>query len=235
MKALVIEDDPEIVEAVSLCFELRWPDANVLHASEGRLGVELVEMESPDIVILDIGLPDIDGFETCRQIRLFSDVPIIILSVRDQEMDIVKGLEVGADDYLNKPFSSVELLARTKAVLRRAQPLASQNIEPYYAYGDTIIDLANREIRRENRSTQLTPTECKILEPLIRNAGLVVTYSLLAEAIWGRDYPNSTESIKVHIRRLRVKIEADHKNPELILNKAGVGYIMPRPSYPEAE
>lgn len=119
MKVLVIEDDAEVVEAVSTCFEMRWPDATVISTSEGGKGVELVETELPDIVILDLGLPDIDGFKVLQQIRLFSNVPILILTVRDQKLDIARGLELGAEDYLTKPFDHIEFLARVKAVLRR--------------------------------------------------------------------------------------------------------------------
>src|SRR3972149_9617659 len=120
MKVLIIEDDPDVVEVVQLCFELRWRHSQALVASTGAQGIELVESESPDIVILDLGLPDMDGLEVCRQVRSFSDVPIVMLTVRDSEVDIVKGLEMGADDYITKPFRHIELLARVQAVLRRA-------------------------------------------------------------------------------------------------------------------
>ncbi len=118
MKILIIEDDPDVVEVVQLCFELRWRHSQALVATTGAQGIELVESEAPDIVILDLGLPDIDGLEVCRQIRAFSDVPIVMLTVRDSEVDIVKGLEIGADDYITKPFRHIELLARVQAVLR---------------------------------------------------------------------------------------------------------------------
>ena len=120
IKLLLIEDDPQIVEVISTCFEMRWPGSDIISASEGRRGVELVETESPDVVMLDIGLPDIDGFEVLRQIRLFSNLPIIIVTVKGQESDRIKGLELGADDYITKPFSYIELLARVRAVLRRS-------------------------------------------------------------------------------------------------------------------
>ena len=119
MKVVIIEDNAEVVEAVSMCFELRWPEVTVLSTGEGIRGLELIEAESPDVVILDLGLPDIDGFELLHQIRLFSGVPIIILTVRDQKIDIVRGLESGADDYITKPFDHNEFLARVKTVLRR--------------------------------------------------------------------------------------------------------------------
>jgi len=122
MQVVIIEDDPEVIEAVSLCLELRWPEIEVVTAQNGVGGVDLVSSEYPDIVVLDIGLPDINGFEVCRQIRLFSDVPIVMLTVCDRELDKVRGLELGADDYITKPFSHVELLARLKAVLRRCRP-----------------------------------------------------------------------------------------------------------------
>jgi len=124
MKVLVIEDDPGIIEVVSLCFQLRWSGTNVISAANGRDGVALVETESPDVVILDIGLPDIDGYQVLKEIRRFSEVPVIMLTVRGEDTDVAKGLELGADDYITKPFSHIELIARVQAVLRRAQGLA---------------------------------------------------------------------------------------------------------------
>src|SRR4030067_3808300 len=135
MKVLVIDDSPEVTEAVALCFELRWPHSTIVSALTGNKGVDLVEAESPDMVILDIGLPDIDGYEACRQIRSFSETPIIILTVRDRDVGIARGLELGADDYITKPFSHIELLARVHAVLRRSQGPALTAGERRFARG----------------------------------------------------------------------------------------------------
>jgi len=224
MKVVIIEDDPEIVEAVSLCFDLRWPDVEVVSANEGINGLDLIEKESPDIVILDVGLPDIDGFEVCRRIRLFADVPIIMLTVKDQEFDKVKGLELGADDYITKPFSHVELLARVKAVLRRStMPQLEEEEEPL-TVGKLRIDFASHEVRVDGTEVKLTPTEYSLLHFLARNAGRVIQHRVLLEKVWGADYVDSTDYLKVYIQRLRVKLMDDPQNSKIILSERGVGY-----------
>jgi len=224
MKVVIIEDDPDIVEAVSLCFDLRWPDVEVVSANEGIAGLDLIEKESPDITMLDVGLPDIDGFEVCRRIRLFSDVPIIILTVKDQEFDKVKGLELGADDYIAKPFSHVELLARIKAVLRRStMPQLEEEEEPL-TVGKLRIDFASHEVRVDGTEVKLTPTEYSLLHFLARNAGRVIQHRVLLEKVWGADYVDSTDYLKVYIQRLRVKLMDDPQNSKIILSERGVGY-----------
>ncbi len=224
MKVVIIEDDPEIVEAVSLCFDLRWPGVEVVSANEGIAGLNLIEKESPDIVILDVGLPDIDGFEVCRRIRLFSDVPVIMLTVKDQEFDKVKGLELGADGYITKPFSHVELLARVKAVLRRStMPQLEEEEEPL-TVGNLRIDYACHEVRVDGAEVKLTPTEYRLLHLLARNAGRVIPHRVLLEKVWGADYVNSTDYLKVYIQRLRVKLRDAPKDSKLIVSERGVGY-----------
>lgn len=224
MKVVIIEDDPEIVEAVSLCFDLRWPDVEVLSANEGIVGLSQIEKESPDIVILDIGLPDIDGFEVCRRIRLFTDVPVIMLTVKDQEFDKVKGLELGADDYITKPFSHVELLARVKAVLRRSTMPQLEDDEQPFSVGKLRIDFASHEVRVDGDEVKLTPTEYSLLHFLARNAGRVIPHRVLLEKVWGSDYVDSTDYLKVYIQRLRVKLKDDPHQSKLILSERGVGY-----------
>jgi two-component system KDP operon response regulator KdpE len=163
MKAVVIEDDAEVVEAVSMCFKLRWSGATVLSAGEGGKGLELIEAELPDIVILDLGLPDIDGLEVLRQIRLFSDMPIRVLTVRDQKIDIVRGLELGADDYITKPFDHVEFLARVKAVLRRSgMPQLRGSVKPFQS-GNLWIDFDTQEVRLGGKSVKLSHIEYNLL------------------------------------------------------------------------
>jgi two-component system KDP operon response regulator KdpE len=225
MKVLIIEDDREIVDAISLAFQIRWPEAKVVSTRLGKKGVELVESEAPDIVILDLGLPDINGFEVLRQIRLFSSVPIIILTVRAEEADIVKGLEWGADDYIVKPFRQLELLARVKALIRRHTPAEEETL----VVGPLRLEAITGQLLHNSREIALTITESRLLSHLMRNAGHVVTHSSLAEAVWGSDYPGATDSLKVHIRRLREKIEADPSHPKLVLTKSGVGYFLARP------
>jgi two-component system KDP operon response regulator KdpE len=225
MKVLIIEDDKEIVDAISLAFQIRWPEAKVVSTRLGQKGVELVESEAPDIVILDLGLPDINGFEVLRQIRLFSSIPIIILTVRAEESDVVKGLEWGADDYIVKPFRQLELLARVRALIRRQTPTEEETL----AVGPLRLEVNTGQLLHNSQEIALTITESRLLSHLMRNAGHVVTHSSLAEAIWGNDYPGAADSLKVHIRRLREKIEADPSHPELILTRAGVGYFLARP------
>ena len=225
MKVLAVEDSQDIVEAITLCFELRWPGAIVTSTAKGEEVAELVETETPDIVILDLGLPDIEGFEALRQIRAFSNVPVIILTVRNSEMDKVKGLELGADDYIIKPFSPGELLARVMAVLRRSQmPELKGNEKPIVA-GKLSINLATREVFRSGKPIKLTPTEYNLLYQLARNEGRVLTHRMLLEKVWGPDYVDSTDYLKVYIQRLREKLEDDSSNPRLLRSERGVGYM----------
>lgn len=222
MKVLIIEDDKEIVDAISLAFQIRWPEAKVISTRLGQKGVELVESESPDIVILDLGLPDITGFDVLRQIRQFSAVPTIILTVRADEADVVKGLEWGADDYITKPFRQLELLARVKSMIRRHTP-AEENM---IVFGPLRLDPETAQLQMGDKEIALTVTEKNILAHLMKNSGRVVTHSNLAEAVWGDDYPGATDSLKVHIRRLREKIEEDPGKPRIILTKTGIGYFL---------
>jgi len=225
MKVLLIEDEREIIEAISLAFQIRWPEAELVSTRLGEKGVEFVESEAPDIVILDLGLPDINGFEVLRQIRLFSHVPTIILTVRSDEADIVKGLEWGADDYITKPFRQMEFLARVKALIRRQSPSEEETL----VSGPLRLDATTGQLYCDGREIALTITESHILGHLMKNAGHVVTHMSLAEAVWGDDYPGVADSLKVHIRRLREKIEVDPSDPQFILTKTGVGYFLAKP------
>ncbi|MFH1381410.1 MAG: response regulator transcription factor [Chloroflexota bacterium] len=225
MKVLIIEDDREIVDAISLAFQIRWPEAKVVSTRLGRRGAELVESESPDLVILDLGLPDINGFDVLHQVRLFSRVPVIILTARSDEADIVKGLESGADDYIVKPFRQLELLARVKALIRRHNPAEEEQL----VCGPLRLDTTTGRLNIDSKEIDLTITENRILGHLISNVGHVATHSGLAEAVWGNDYPGAADSLKVHIRRLREKIEPDPSHPQFILTKPGIGYYLTRP------
>jgi len=226
MKVLIIEDDRNIVEVVSLAFEIRWPEVEVASTHLGENGVEMVESENPDVVILDLGLPDISGFDVLREVRAFSDVPILVLTVRGEEADIVKGLEWGADDYMVKPFRQLELLSRIRALTRRANPSGR---ETPLICGQLRFNPSTRQLRQGEKEINLTRTEGSILHHLMRNCGQVVAYSNLAEAVWGEDYPDSTDSLRVYIRRLRGKIEADPSNPKIIVNLPSVGYLLSKP------
>ena len=223
MKVLIIEDDPQIIESINLAFQIRWPEAQVVTTHLGEKGIDLAETEQPDVIILDLGLPDISGYDVLKRIRLFSGVPILILTVMLEEIDKVKGLEWGADDYVTKPFKQLELLARIKALLRRQ---ASQISEKPVSYGRLKFNPATFQLLLDNREINITRTEGLIIHHLIRNAGQVVTHASLADIIWGTDYPDASQSLKVYIRRLREKLESEPGKPSLILTKPSIGYYL---------
>jgi len=225
----MVEDAPEIVESISLCFELRWPGIKVISTAEGRKGLSLAETESPDVIIIDLGLPDIDGFEVVKDIRTFSNVPIIIVTVRDDEMDKVRGLELGADDYITKPFSHMELLARIKAVLRRAHMPELQAEERSLYSPRLTIDFTTRTVTVDGQPVRLTPTEYSLLHYLVLNEGTVLTHRALLEKVWGEEYSDSPEYLKVYIQRLRNKLEEDLGNPKLLISERGLGYKFVKP------
>jgi DNA-binding response OmpR family regulator len=222
MKILIIEDTPVVVETISLALEMRWPDVKIISTASGEQGIEMVESASPDAVILDLGLPDISGFDVLKRIRLFSKIPILILTVRADESDIVKGLEWGADDYMVKPFKQLELLARIKTIMRRKE---SPDEEPL-VNGDLRYDTASFKLLKGQKEIIISRTEGLIIGHLMRNSGNTVSHTSIAEAIWGDDYPDAADSIKVHIRHLREKVEEDPGNPKIILTKPGIGYMI---------
>ncbi len=223
MKTLIIDDDPDILEAVSLCFEIRWPDTTVITASDGGGGLKQFRDQGADIVILDLGLPDIDGLEVCRQIREMSEVPIIILSVRDQRKDVIRGLEMGADDYMTKPFDQMELLARARSVMRRGQKEA-EDTEQVFADGRLTINFDGREVRMDGNLVRLTPTEYNLLQQLARSPGKLVTHRELLTRLWGQEYVDATDYLKVHVLHLRRKLGDDPAAPIIIATERGIGY-----------
>ena len=226
MKVLIIEDDREIVEVISLAFQIRWSEVKVVSTHLGDKGVELLESETPDVVILDLGLPDMSGFDVLKEVRTFSEVPILILTVRGEEADVVRGLEWGADDYMVKPFRQLELLARIRALTRRA---VSWEKETPLVCGELSFDPSTRQLFYGQREIALTRTEGAILYNLMRNVGQVVPYHRLAESVWGEDYPDATDSLRVYIRRLREKLEVEPSDPQIILTKTSVGYLLAKP------
>ncbi len=227
MKILIIEDDSEIIEVISLAFQIRWPEVELISSKLGVPGAELVESENPDAVILDLGLPDTSGFDVLKTVRAFSNVPIIILTVRGEENDIVRGLEWGADDYIVKPFRQMELLSRVRALIRRTNP--AETGTPLTC-GPLHFNPVTRQLHNGTKETDLTRTEGAVLHHLMRNAGQVVTYKGLAESVWGDDYPGAVESLRVYIRRLREKIEVNPDLPQLIITRSSVGYLLAKPS-----
>ena len=226
MKALIIEDDAEIVESISLALQIRWPETQIVSTHLGNKGIDLAESDGPDIIILDLGLPDMSGFEVLKRVRSFSSAPIIILTVKADEADIVKGLEWGADDYIVKPCGQLELLARVKARIRDKSRLVK---EAPLSYGSLRFNPSTHQLLIGGNGVKVTHIEAHIIHHLMKNASYVATYSNLAEEVWGEDYPGSIDSLRVHIRRLREKVEADPSQPQLILTKAGIGYFLAKP------
>jgi two-component system KDP operon response regulator KdpE len=199
----------------------------LLTATTGEEALELFEAEKPDLLILDLGLPGIDGFEVLRRIREYSIVPVIILTARDDEKDKVTGLELGADDYLTKPFGSAELEARIQAVLRRVDWSPQQNDLLDYSHNDLDVDFRRRRVTMRDDDIHLTPTEYELLRVLITHAGQVMLHGDLLARVWGQEYRNDLAILRVNISRLRQKLEADPRNPEYILTVPGVGYTVP--------
>ncbi len=230
MKVLVIEDDPGITEVVSLCFQLRWSGATLLSATNGAKGIELVETESPDVLILDIGLPDMDGYQVLREVRRFSDVPVIMLTVRGEDTSVAKGLELGADDYITKPFSHIELIARVQAVLRRAQGLSVSEDERPFTAGKLSVDFGRNEVFVSGKSVKLTSTERKLLYYLVRNEGRVLSHEALLAKVWGDTYMDARDLLRVHIQHLRQKLQDDAESPNIIVTEHGLGYKFVKPA-----
>jgi two-component system KDP operon response regulator KdpE len=230
MRILVVDDEPDVVESIRLGFDLQWREVDVLGAGDGETALDIIEQEHPDIVLLDVGLPGDDGFEVLRQIRAFSDVPIVMLTARDEAMDKVKGLELGADDYVTKPFNHLELMARIRALLRRMEMPAPMSRAPSFRSGDLEVDFARQEARLGGRRLDLTPTEYKLLYHLVRNAGHVLEHGTLLAKVWGREYVDEVDYVRVYIRRLRDKLGDSPVAPRYIQTERGLGYRFIDPS-----
>jgi len=224
VRILVVDDEPDVVEVIELTFSLQWPGSEVIAATDGESALKAFQAGSPDVVILDVGLPGMSGFDVCRRLRAISDVPILMLTVRGEEMERLKGLELGADDYIVKPFSPLELVARTRAVLRRSQAAPLATSSRVIVDGELTLDLDNREVILRGQPARLTPTEGRILSQLVANAGRVVTQKMLLAKVWGWESDNDTLMLKVHIARLRQKLGDDAHNPRYIFTERGMGY-----------
>src|SRR5215469_2781045 len=221
-RALVVEDDPNIVDLIRSNLAIRGFDTVV--STDGVRAMQLLETEEPDIVLLDLMLPEVDGFELCRQIRERSSVAIIVVSARGGERDKVTALNVGADDYMTKPFSIEELLARITATLRRTRPATAPEAEPAaIIIGELVIDLASQQVTSGGQPVHLTPTEFALLRELATNRGKLLTHAHLLLRVWGHGYETETEYVRVYVRRLRAKLEADGSTP-LILTQPRAGY-----------
>ncbi|MBU2535485.1 MAG: response regulator transcription factor [Chloroflexota bacterium] len=230
MKVVVVDDSPEIIEVVTLCFHLRWGSTAVFPASDGNKGLELIEKENPDLVILDIGLPDMDGFEVLREIRRFSHVPVIMLTVKSEDTDIAKGLELGADDYVTKPFSHIELLARVQAVMRRSRGAPTPAEEQPYTSGKLHVDFARNEVMVDDKPVKLTSTEYKLLYHLIKNEGRLLSHENLLIQACGEAYRDARDLLRVHIQHLRQKLGDNVESPSIIVTEHGMGYKFVSPA-----
>jgi two-component system KDP operon response regulator KdpE len=226
-RILVVDDDPLVVNLVKI--NLERAGYQVLSAAEGREAVECVASELPDLVILDLMLPDLDGYEVCRGIREFSLTPVIMLTAKGEQVDKLRGFEVGADDYLTKPFAPAELLARVGAVLRRSQQGASPGTSPIIRCGDIAIDLARRRVTVQDTVVGLTRTEFNLLQQLALNLGKVLSHEELLTQVWGPEYRDDRDYLWAYIRHLRRKLEADPERPVYILSQPGYGYMMECP------
>ncbi|KPL23401.1 MAG: hypothetical protein AMJ93_04800 [Anaerolineae bacterium SM23_84] len=227
-KLLIIEDDSDLVKALEVYFS--EAGYSVFSAVDGREGLQRLYAERPDIVILDILIPKLDGWQVIRRIRELSDVPIVILTARIQEDERVKGLRLGADDYVVKPFSLKELEARVEAVLRRAQEARSEKSAILFADGQLMVDADKLAVTRDGKHIDLTPTELRLLLFLAENTGRVLTHQQILDKIWGAEYGEDVDYVKLFIYRLRRKIELDPKHPQYILTERGIGYRFVKPS-----
>ena len=218
---LIVEDDDTVREALSAGLESEGYE--VILSDNGLDGLKQAKEEGPDLILLDLMLPEMDGLSVCRALRRDSDVPIIMLTARGTEMDKIVGLETGADDYVVKPFSLGELLARIRSLLRRTRNDKQEN-QMQLTSGDISLDLTSRRVSKDDAEVHLTQKECNLLAELIRNKGAVLSRDLLLEKVWGYSYVGNTHTVDVHIRWLREKIELDPSKPVRIVTVRGVGY-----------
>jgi two-component system KDP operon response regulator KdpE len=225
---LVIDDDRRYRDLLEL--NLTRHGYRTLLAADGLTGLNLLERDAPVLVILDLMLPDLDGYDVCRRIREFSDVPIIILTARAEEAQKVRGLHLGADDYLTKPFGADELLARVQAVLRRSRQDGDAGLSSVFVSGDLAVDFTARRVVVAGREVHLTPAEYKLLHHLALNAGRILVQEELLRRVWGPGYEGQPEVLHTTIRRLRRKIEPDPAAPRYVLTRRSIGYLLAAPA-----
>ncbi len=219
LKILVVDDERPIRRFLNASLGSRY---TVLEAENGETALHAAAIDLPDVIILDLGLPDFDGIEVTRRLREWTDVPVIVISVRDSEQDKVAALDAGADDYLTKPFGTNELLARIRVALRRSNKPETESA--IYQSDDLRVDLAKREVKVKDQSVTLTPTEYSILRTLVNFEGKVLTHNQLIKEVWGGNYETNSHLLRVNISNLRRKIESDPLRPRHIITEPGVGY-----------
>jgi len=217
---LIIEDEAEIRKFLRLT--LTTHGLKPIEAENGKAGMQLLRSQHPEVMILDLGLPDIDGIEIIRQVREFSHIPIVVLSARGQENDKIMALELGADDYLTKPFSAGELIARVKVGLRHARRL--NNGGEAYEVDGLKVDLTSRVVTLHNEDIKLTPIEYKLLSVLVKNSGKVITHTQLMREVWGKHTLENNNYLRIHTQHLREKLKDDALNPRFIITEPGIGY-----------
>jgi two-component system KDP operon response regulator KdpE len=219
-RILIVDDEPQIRRALRTSLGAHGYD--VVTGATAEEGILAVAETAPDLVLLDLGLPDLDGVDALRRIRSFSDVPVIVVTVRDAQVEKVAALDAGADDYVTKPFGMEELLARARAALRRGS--AGEPEPPERTYGDVTVDLARRSVHRGGEPLHLTPTEYGLLEALVANPGKLLTHGWLLRTVWGQGYGTETTYLRTYVRALRRKLGDDATAPRLIVTEPGVGY-----------
>lgn len=224
-RILIVDDEPRYLRLLEA--NLKTEGYSVVTAADGLQAIDVYSAQPVDLILLDIMMPRLDGFATCQRIREFSSVPIIMLTAKGEEQDRVKGLDLGADDYLVKPFSAVELLARVRAVLRRAQPSADQGRQRCFSHENLKIDFARAEVLRGEQPVSLSATEYRLLLQFAHNLGKVLTSEELLISVWGPEYRTNKEILWVSIARLRHKLEDDPHRPRHIVTRLGLGYMMP--------
>lgn len=221
-KILIVDDDPMLSELIS--YNLESEGYTIVRAEDGREGLRKFEAEAPDLVILDVSMPKLDGWQVCERIRAVSDTPVMMLTAQGREEDVIRGLDLGADDYLTKPFQVRVLLARIRAALRRARLSPAPVPEVTYSDDYLTIDLEHRRVTVDGEMTKLTPTEYKLLAFLVENKGRVLTFRQILENVWGFEYIDDIDYLRVYIWHLRKKLERDSKNPVYLLNELSTGY-----------
>ena len=227
IRILVVDDEPKYSHIIRINLEARG--YQVYLANNGLMAIDVAALEDPDLIILDVRMPKMDGFEACRRIREFSLVPIIMLTAMAEDVDKIKGLDLGADDYITKPFSIEELLARIRSALRRIEFAEQTTVSPLFEAGELTFDMVQHRVYVSGQEVQLTSMEMRLLQELIKQVNRVVTSDYLLSTVWGAGYKGEERILRQAVYRLRKKIEQDPKNPQYIQTKSGMGYIFAVP------